>query len=100
MECDVNMPEAFSFFKDRLHLIPTQPSNSRQVIKITLRPASSGQRNFTFSYGGQYVNASQLEHMEGEVSQQLQQAKQTLFNFLWSSEDKQGAEQVQVSTKK
>lgn len=99
MECDVNMPELYGFVHDRLHLLPTQQSIQRQSIKITLRPATSAQRNFTFSYGGRYLNSTELEQIEVYTAQQARkhqsQAKQSIFDYLWQTNDGQQQQQQQ-----
>lgn len=98
VECDVNMPEMYSFVRDRLHFLPTQHSINKQTIKLTVRPATSAQRNFTLEIGARYIKPSELQQMEKQISQsfkQQAQAKQSFFDYLWTSKDSQQEQQQQ-----
>lgn len=92
------MPEMYSFVRDRLHFLPTQHSINKQTIKLTVRPATSAQRNFTLEIGARYIKPSELQQMEKQISQsfkQQAQAKQSFFDYLWTSKDSQQEQQQQ-----
>lgn len=97
IECDVDMPQLTSFVKERLHLLPTTMSSHNQLVKISIKPDTSAQRNFTLSFGGQFFNSSELERLEAQNwDQQQQQQRQSrqhsksgFFDYMWSSKDNQ-----------
>lgn len=43
------MPELYTYIRDRLSLMPSVASMKRQHLKVTLRPQTSGPRNYTFT---------------------------------------------------
>lgn len=100
IECDVEMAHLTSFVKERLHLLPTSLSSHSQHIKISIKPDTSAQRNFTFTFGGQFFNSSELEFLESKNWDQQQRQRQSkkdrkssFFDYMWlNSKDNQQQE--------
>ena len=97
------MPQLYSFVRERLHLIPTSLSSHNQLVRISVKPDTSAQRNYTFAFGARFFNSSELEQLEaqnwGEQEQRhrqsQQQLKYSIFDYMWSKQSNQQQQQQQ-----
>ena len=103
-EVDVDKSQLYSFIRERLHLLPTRPSNKNQYIKISVKPDTSSQRNFTLAIGGRFFQSLELEQMEAQnwdqqkqtqrqQQKQQQSQKNSWISFLWGSQDEEEQQQ-------
>ena len=110
LEVDSDMPHLYGFITEKYMVHPTNLAMTKQYVKITVKPDTSSQRNFTLTIGGRYFQSSELEQMEAQnwdqqTQSQRQQQKQqrqqkSLFDYLWSQDGQQQSQPEPVSTQK
>ena len=104
LEVDSDMPHLYGFITEKYMVHPTNLAMTKQYVKITVKPDTSSQRNFTLAIGGKFFQSLELEQMEAQnwdqqkqtqkqQQKQQQSQKNSWISFLWGSQDEEEQQQ-------